>query len=127
MAYVDLSKCPETEIWLYSTMEHTETPGNAIVCEEQVLKLSAQVREIEKTFEGQRQTPGIVFVGTLHARILEILEKHSLAKSNTEEHFRFIFKMNNLPAGNPLPDELLWSTVRPPDLPLVLSRTTIPY
>lgn len=77
------------------------------MCEEQVLKLFAQVREIEKTFEGQRQTPGIVFVGTVHARILEILEKHLLVKSKTEEHFKFIFKIDNLPAGKPTPRRII--------------------
>ena len=127
VAYVDLSKCPETEIWLYSSMENTEAPGNAIACEEQVLTLFARVREIEKTFEGLRQTPGIVLVATLHSRIFEILEKHSLVRSKTEEHLKFIFKMDTLPAGKPLPDELFWSTIKLSEIPLVLSRTTIPY
>lgn len=127
VAYLDFSKGPETEMWLYSSIENTEVPGDEIVCEQQILKLFAKAREIEKSYQGQRETPEIVLVGALHEWILEILEKHSMVKTKTSEHFKFIFKMEDLPVGKPLPYNLSWSSVRPSDMPLVLSRTAIPY
>lgn len=127
VAYLDFSKGPEVEMWMYSSMENPDTPGHEAVCEEQILELFERVREIEETYEAQRETPGIVLVGTLHKRIVEILEKHKMVKAKTEEHFKFIFKTDELPAGKPLPENLSFSTVKPSDMALVLSRTAIPY
>jgi hypothetical protein len=115
VASLDLSKCPETEMWLYSSIENPDRPGDE------------RVRELERSYQGRRATPGIVMVATLHKTILEILEKHSMVKAKTEEHFKFIFKMGELPPGKPLPENLSWSTINPSDISLVLSRTEIPY
>jgi hypothetical protein len=127
VASLDLSKCPETEMWLYSSIENPDRPGDEIACETQILQLFERVRELERSYQGRRATPGIVMVATLHKTILEILEKHSMVKAKTEEHFKFIFKMGELPPGKPLPENLSWSTINPSDISLVLSRTEIPY
>jgi hypothetical protein len=126
-AYVDVNNCPETEIWIYSSIEHPDLPSNEAVCEDQVLKLFARVREIERTFPGQRKTPGVVLVATLHEQILRMLEKRGLVRDRTEEHTKLLFKRKDVPAERSLPDGLRWSEIRPSDLSLVLSRTTIPY
>lgn len=127
VASVDLSRGPETELWLYSSVENGGLPGNEAVCEKQVLRLFERVREMEKKFESRRPTPGVVLVATLHAKVLKMLEKHSMVKAKTEEHLKFIFQMGDLPEGKPLLEELAWSSVMPTDIPLVLSRTSIPY
>ena len=128
VAYLDFSRGPETEMWLYSSIENPVTDGNNTVCEEQILELLKRVRDIESQIaQDRREWPGVVLIGTLHEKILGILEKHARVKEKTYEHFKFIFKVENLPTGVPLPDkELSYSTVKLSDIPLVLSRTHIP-
>jgi hypothetical protein len=127
IAFLDFSRGPDTELWLYSSLENPATPGDDAVCEEQVLKLLARVRKIEGNYEAQRATPGILLIGSIHTRVFKILQKHSLVKSRTSEHFKFLFRVKDLPLGRALPDGLSWSEVRPSDMPLILSRTPIPY
>jgi hypothetical protein len=128
VAYLDLSRGPETEMWLYSSIENPGIDGNSTVCEEQILELLKRVRDIESQIaQDRRQWPGKVLIGTLHEKILGILEKHAMVKEKTYEHFKFIFKVENLPTGAPLLDkELSYSTVKLSDIPLILSRTHIP-
>jgi len=128
VAYLDFSRSPETEMWLYSSIENPVTDGNNTVCEEQILELLKRVRDIESQIaQDRREWPGVVLIGTLHEKILGILEKHARVKEKTYKHFKFIFKVENLPTGVPLPDkELSYSTVKLSDIPLVLSRTHIP-
>jgi hypothetical protein len=128
VAYLDFSRGPETEMWLYSSIENPGTDWNAIICEEQILELLKRVRDIESQMaQDRREWPGVVLIGTLHEKILGILEKNSMVKEKTYEHFKFIFKVENLPIGAPLLDkELSYSTVKLSDIPLVLSRTHIP-
>jgi hypothetical protein len=127
VAFLDFSRGPDTEMWLYSSLENPATPGDEVVCEEQVLKLLARVREIEAAYHAQRATPGILLIGSLHKRVFQLLKKHELVSRQTPEHFKFLFTVGNLPLGRELPDELSYSSVRPSDIPLVLSRTSIPY
>ncbi|TVY84845.1 hypothetical protein LSUE1_G001122 [Lachnellula suecica] len=127
IAYLDFSKGPNSEMWLYSTIENPTTPSNEAVCEQQILKLLARVREIELSYEAPRETEGIVLIASLHLRVFQILQKHSLVRTKSPEHIKFIFKVNEMPLGRHLPDGLSWSVVRPDDIPLVLSRTSIPY
>jgi hypothetical protein len=129
VAYLDFSRGPETEMWLYSSIENPTVSSNEVVCEEQVLKLLECVREIERKYIAtyERETPGILLIGSLHKRILQLLERHSLVKKKTLQHFKFIFKIKDLPVRRELPEELTWSSVRASDIPLVLSRTAIPY
>ena len=128
VAYLDFSRGPETEMWLYSSIENPGTDWNAIICEEQILELLKRVRDIESQIaQDRREWPGVVLIGTLHEKILGILEKNSMIKEKTYEHFKFIFKVENLPTGAPIIDkELSYSTVKLSDIPLVLSRTHIP-
>ncbi|KAH8750954.1 hypothetical protein F5882DRAFT_75745 [Hyaloscypha sp. PMI_1271] len=127
IAFLDFSRGPDTELWLYSSLENPANPGDDAVCEEQVLRLLARVRKIEGNYEAQRVTPGILLIGSIHTRVFKILQKHSLVKSQTSEHFKFLFRLKDLPLGRALPDGLSWSEVRPSDMPLILSRTPIPY
>jgi hypothetical protein len=127
VACLDFSRGPDTEMWLYSSLENPATPGDEAVWEEQILKLLARTREIEADYQAQRATPGILLIGSIHKRVFGLLQKHSLVKSQTPEHFKFLFKVKDLPPAKELPDGLSWSEVKPSDIPLVLSRTSIPY
>jgi hypothetical protein len=128
VAYLDFSRGPETEMWLYSSIENPQAGGNKTACEEQILEMLKRVRDIESQIvQDARGWPGVVLIGSLHEKILGILEKHLMVKEKTYEHFKFIFRVENLPTAAPLPDkELSYSAVRLSDIPLVISRTHIP-
>ncbi|KAE9369635.1 hypothetical protein N431DRAFT_380881 [Stipitochalara longipes BDJ] len=127
IAFLDFSWGPNTEMWLYSSLVNPECPGDEAVCEQQVLKLLIRVGEIEKAYGAQRATPGILLIGSLDKKIFQLLQKHSLVKTQTPEHLKYLFRVKDLPSRRELPHELLWSSIRPSDIPLVLSRTSIPY
>jgi hypothetical protein len=71
--------------------------------------------------------PGAVLVASMHKRVFQLLEKRALVKMQSPEHLKFIFRLKDLPVQKQLPDGMSWSSVRDSDIPLVLSRTTIPY
>ena len=127
VAFLDFSRAADTAMWLYSSLQNPNDPGDEAVGEQQVLELVAQVRELEKIYGAERKTPGVCLIGSLHEKVLRILQKHSLVKAQTPEHFKFLFRVKNLPLGRELPDGLSWSSIREADIPLVLSRTPIPY
>jgi hypothetical protein len=125
--FLDFSKAPETQMWLYSSIENTAAPGDETVCEQQFLKLLVRVKEIEEAYEAQRETPGVLLIGSLHKRTLQLLQTNSLVKTRSPEYFKCLFRLQDLPLEKQLPDGLSWSSVRPTDMPLILSRTAIPY
>jgi len=127
VAFLDMSRAADTAMWLYSSLQHPHDPGDEAICESQVLELVSRVQDLEKTYEGQRKTPGVVLIGSVHEKILQLLQKHSLVQAQTPEHYKFLFRVKDLPPGRELPDGLSWSSIRSTDIPLVLSRTSIPY
>lgn len=127
VAFLDFSRAADTAMWLYSSLQNPKDPGDESVCESQVLELVARARDIEKASGGDRRSPGVMLIGSVHEKILQILRKHSLVKDQTPEHFKFLFRVKDLPSGRELPEGLSWSSIREADIPLVLSRTSIPY
>lgn len=127
IAFLDFSRGPEVEMWLYSSLEHPSIPTSAPTCSAQILGLFTHTHALETAYATRRETPGIVLVGTLHERILQILEEQGMVRTKTEEHFKFIFCTEDLPLPRPLPEGLAWGVVRDEDVELVLKRTAIPY
>ncbi len=127
VACLDFSRGPDTEMWVYSSLENSSVPSIRAVCEAQILSLISRVREIEAACSAQRATPGILLIGSLHKSVFEILQKHELVQRHTTEHLKFLFRLEDLPLGGELPDGMALSEVGAEDIPLVLSRTAIPY
>lgn len=127
VACLDFSRGPDTEMWLYSSLENPSLPSNQAICEAQILSLISRVREIEAAYTAQRAIPGILLIGSLHKRVFEILQKNELVQRHTPEHLKFLFRLDGLTLGGELPDGMVFSEVGAEDIPLVLSRTAIPY
>jgi hypothetical protein len=125
-AYLDLSRGPETELWLYS-LERGQSAKNELNCEEQVIGIFKRVAEIANKFPGRRQTPGVVLIGSLHEKVLDILRKRGLVRDSTEAHFKFLFRSEQLPVSRRLFSHgLERSTVNQGDIAIVFSRTEVP-
>ncbi|TVY34438.1 hypothetical protein LSUB1_G006020 [Lachnellula subtilissima] len=133
IAYLDFSRGPNTEMWLYSSIEHPTIPSSAAVCEAQLLALLKHVAGLEQEYvklnsvSAPRENQGTVLIASLHVKVWELLQKHSLVKMQSPEHLKFLFKVADLPGVRELPEGLVWASVRAEDIPLVLSRTAIPY
>lgn len=130
IVYLDFSRGPETEAWLYSSMERLAGSEIQTRCEVQVLRILERVGEIERTYvaeNGPRITPGIICVGSLHEKTLKFLGGSQRVKEHTIAHDKFIFDIDNLPPEKELPHgEMSYAKIRRSDIPLVLCRTKIP-
>lgn len=130
VAYLDFSRGPETEMWLYSSIEQgRQSEARNRQAETQVTELLRRIREIEQSYarKSARDTPGIVLVGSLHERVFNMLRGQGRIAQATVPHFKFIFNVEDLPHMTPLPDKSLqWRHINKGDIPLVLSRTSIP-
>lgn len=127
IACLDFSRGPDTEMWLYSSLEHPSMSSDEAICQEQVLSLLLRVREIELAFDGPHEEPGVVMIGSLHKKIVDFLRKLNRVHRLTPEHFKYLFRVDDLPPAREIPHGLEWSSIRHEDMPLVLSRTSIPY
>lgn len=127
IAYLDFSRGPETEMWLYSSMEGGGfSRAEEALCEEQIVALLSYASQVERDFGEGRETPGIVLIGTLHEKALQALERRGMVEAATPRNIKFVFDTRKLPHARPIPDQLQWTTIRAQDIPLVLSRTDVP-
>lgn len=146
VAYLDLSRGPETEMWMYSSFEHPShnSPAATTECLKQVLAVLKHVgglvkdweKELEERGEGEggkRNTPGVVLCGTLYDEIFRFLDNERALGSSREvvvgaspENLKFMFTKDKLPVQKELPDGFEWGIVGVEDLELVLRRTGVP-
>lgn len=133
VAYLDFSRGPETEMWLYSSVERGSLPSEVEAqCEAQIIQVLKRVGEIEQGYVSKRETPGVVLIGSLHERVLEVTRKWkavSTVRPLTEPYYKYIFRSEDLPERKELGGEgegLKWGRIGRENIPLVLSRTAIP-
>jgi len=135
LAYLDFSRGPETEMWLYSSIERGSLPSEVEAqCEAQIIQVLKRVGEIEQDYVSERDTPGVVLIGSLHERVLEVTRKWkavSTVRPLTEPYYKYIFQSEDLPEQKKLGGEgegegLKWGRIGKENIPLVLSRTAIP-
>lgn len=148
-AYLDLSRHPETEMYLYSTLQDVPDPGAALPAAEVAHALSlvaALFGRVRHVAAQQQQHPhpragraGVgVMVGNLHEatyRLLLDAGRCGLRSSYWNPHDVWLFRVGDLPGGGgggevaealPADDGLRWSVIRREDVPLIASRTKIP-
>lgn len=132
IAYLDFFRGPETECWLYSSHESPFHQSSSIqsTCEPQILSVLSHISSLEESFTISnpfRATPGVLLIGTLHGKIFFFLQKQQRIQQQTEPHFKFIFKNDDLSQQKlPVDGSLSYGEIRTSDIPLVLSRTAIP-
>jgi hypothetical protein len=128
MAYLDYSRGPETEMWLFSSLELSDrTQEEERQGEKLLVSLFRYAQKLERSYQNSRETPGILLIGTIHERVLQFLQNQELLFDATVPHYKFIFHADTLPPPLSLPSkDYAWSTISREDIPLVLSRTSIP-
>ncbi|EHA54801.1 hypothetical protein MCOR07_000075 [Pyricularia oryzae] len=148
VAYVDVHKAPETQMWIYSSLEDScgrggqdppeiSLPSSEVdVCLEQVLSILKRAGEVLREsgpglgavgVDGVARTGGIM-VGTLHEALRLLLLDKGVTMSYSNPHYKWLFRVEDLPMGlaSPLTDDMAWDTIRREDVPLIKRRTNIP-
>jgi hypothetical protein len=130
VSYLDFSRGPETELWIFSSLEipgRHQTPEEDLLAEQQILALLVKAQEIETVYTQSRMTPGAMLIGSLHETVFNIIQKNELTVWSNGPYQKFIFETSSLPEEVPFqPERFSWGKISTDDIDLVLSRTEIP-
>ncbi|KAH8675692.1 hypothetical protein BX600DRAFT_453322 [Xylariales sp. PMI_506] len=143
-AYVDLSRAPETQVWMYSSLEAIAAGADAEAerkAREQALALLEEVRRMQSGGPGGgggggANTVGVgrVLVGSLSETVRRTLVSRYSVFVTHSAWDKWMFRAEHLPAAAALgaglrarmeTQRLRWGPVRTEDLGLVLQRTAI--
>ncbi|KAI9835201.1 MAG: hypothetical protein M1819_002571 [Sarea resinae] len=135
-AYCDRSRAPETEVWLFTSLEleknrtAEEHEENIRICTEQLLSLFRYIKSLPEPPNPRDNNPQLILVGAVHARTLEPLKRTGIVPWHTPPNQKFVFQrhilpQSDLPPVKPLPKGFIFGEVRREDYPLVQSRTSI--
>ncbi|KAI1208087.1 uncharacterized protein F4807DRAFT_164832 [Annulohypoxylon truncatum] len=154
-AYLDFSRGPETEIWLYASLERrpdalaraasspspppsVDIDGGAGGTEESKEEASAacaravlgEVKRLREAYSAARAGDPCVFAGALGETLRLALLNQGIVFDFVSIFDKWIFRLGALPeVRDPLvaaEGDMRWEPVRRKDIPLMLSRTKIP-
>ncbi|TLD27040.1 hypothetical protein PspLS_04864 [Pyricularia sp. CBS 133598] len=148
VAYVDVHKAPETQMWIYSSLEDScslggqdppeiSLPSSEVdVCLEQVVSILRRAGEVAREagpgigavgVDGVARANGVM-VGSLHEALRLLLLGKGVTMSYSNPHYKWLFRVEDLPTclASPLTEEMAWDTIRREDVPLIKRRTNIP-
>ncbi|KAF4969949.1 hypothetical protein FSARC_2935 [Fusarium sarcochroum] len=129
-AYIDVGGGPDTQAWIYSTLEHPDQADikDTTVYEEQLDKLVDESVKITKAYGGKLAYPDAVLLGTLHDSVRALLLKTGRVEPReTGAYDKWLFKYEDLPKDEvELPEGMYWGTATEDDCRVVVSRTNIP-
>lgn len=129
-AYIDPAAGPETQMWVYSTLEddYVSLEG-AEVAKGLVASVVNRARSIGRDYEGDLAYPGGLLVGTLHASVRQAMGEAAISFSlrSTYGYDKWLFRVDELPDGHfDLPEGMYWSTATRADCEVVISRNDLP-
>ncbi|KAK0731722.1 hypothetical protein B0H67DRAFT_84994 [Lasiosphaeris hirsuta] len=143
-AYVDLSRGPETECWLYSTIEDAVVGAvpeevrseEVLEGEELVLEVLRGVRALEAEVEAGTRVleTGWFMVGSLHEAVRHRLIARGVRVKKTENvanelewEFcgKWLFRVGELEERG-LPEGMGWDVATRADVPIIQGRTSMP-
>ncbi|KAM0273997.1 hypothetical protein ACHAQH_008054 [Verticillium albo-atrum] len=137
VSYFDPSRGPETQTWIYSTLEDAHARDSSVVlnpdeishCENQILAVVSEIKRVTREYDAVEPLayPRQVLIGTLNHAVRAVLRKHGVAMTHRHDYEKIIFPFDKLPpADAPLPDGLSFEATTLEDCHVVKSRTDIP-
>lgn len=150
-AYLDFSRGPETELWVYSSLERrcsssaagkqADADGDDELEKQEIASVLALLRNVKRR-EAEYFAPGsaraaarehpTLLVGNLNEVLRARLVGAGVDLVSTGLYDKFLFCVEDLPDVK-LPDGIsgdgrswVWDRVRPEDIPLTILRTKIP-
>ncbi|EMR61475.1 putative gnat family protein [Eutypa lata UCREL1] len=141
--YLDFSRGPETELWLYSSLErdHHALPDKTAAaaaaaesaCGDLAVAALREVRRIRDRYpdEERRKLPTLL-IGGLNNELRCAMANRGVVFPYVTPWDKWMFRVDELPdidvsgvAGGALPPGMRWDAVRREEIPLVLSRSNI--
>ncbi|RBQ82373.1 hypothetical protein VDGD_04713 [Verticillium dahliae] len=137
VSYFDPSRGPETQTWIYSTLEDAHARDSSVVlaqdetahCEKQIMAVVSEVKRIAREYDAVEPLafPRQVIVGTLHHAVRAVMRKHDVSLTHRHDYQKIIFPFDKLPSADAaLPAGLSFETTTLEDCHIVKSRTDIP-
>lgn len=128
-AWFDFSSGPDTQMWMYSTLEDPSVTGvDEATYELQLAALVQEISRLNKIYGRELIYPNCLLVGTMHSRVRELLEKTGRVRPRiTGNYDKWLFRAEDLPnSEDTLPEGMHWDTATLDDCHMVVSRTDIP-
>lgn len=148
VTYLDLSRAPETECWLYSTLQDFSSSldtanvttnlseSEASLCDDLVLAILGRARLLEPEVPKPRLAgSGRTVLGSLDEAVRLRLLAQGVRMTKTpavadeidwEFCGKWLFRVDELPDMSAAEHTWVWDVVRRGDIPLIQSRTHIP-
>jgi hypothetical protein len=133
VAYMDFSKGPETQMYIYSTLEHIRNRddiSNRELYEQQLAEMVQELIRLRKEYGRELlfSDPDRVLIGSIHSEVRSILEKFGRVQSRPSGVFdKWLIKGDELPPlDQSLPSGMHWDSATLDDCRVVVSRTDIP-
>ncbi|KAL6853211.1 hypothetical protein J3F83DRAFT_756196 [Trichoderma novae-zelandiae] len=132
-AYLDFSK-PETQMYIYSTLEHPRNQGgesNLQLYEQQLATLVSEVVRLRKEYDQELlfTDPDRILIGSLNSKVRSILEKSDgvVEPRPSGLYDKWLMRRDELPLlDNSLPSGMYWDSASLQDCRIIVSRTDIP-
>jgi hypothetical protein len=133
-AYLDLSGGPETQMWLYSTLENAKLPGSQdddAYYRKQLSELVRAVTSLVREYGSEvMHYPGGLLLGTLSTPVRRLLEGMNRVRPRATGYYdKWLFRADDLPPEGELaelPRGMRWDTATLADCETVVARTDIP-
>ena len=129
VAYVDMAGGPDTQMWMYSTLEDarvTDVPAGEY--DRQLEALAQRLVQMRHEHGKELRYPGCVLLGSVHSDTRKMLERCGRVRPRaTGDYDKWLFREELLPQRDaPLPDGMHWDKANLADCEMVVSIATVP-
>lgn len=129
-AYVDPAAGPETQMWIYSTLENGEIPpGEEKMSSLLIVSVANETRKICKAHDGELAYPGGILVGSLHLSVREAMTRGDIPFSMRSPlgYDKWLFNVGEIQSTElGLSDGMYWAPASRHDCFVAISRNDLP-
>lgn len=130
VAYVNVGGGPDTQMWLYSTLEDHKQLGEAEISfyDKQLEYIVQEAMRLARALGRPMVYPEGVLLGSLSASTRSLLEKTGRVHPRESPVYdKWLFRVEEVPEKEAtLPDGTYWDAANEHDCEVVISRTNIP-
>ncbi|KAK2593445.1 hypothetical protein QQS21_008862 [Conoideocrella luteorostrata] len=126
VAYADFSTRPDTQMIMYSSLEHA-TESSDPTHEEHIVNIVQELVRLRREHYGELEHERSLVLGSLHSEVYKVLAKTGrITPRLTGAYDKWLFKRGDVPEPGEAPEGMYWGTASLEDCRLVTSRTDIP-
>jgi hypothetical protein len=128
VVYAEFSTGPDTQMVMYSSMEHgkvndAEMPQH----ETHIMNVVQELIRLRKAYGGKLVYGNSLLLGSLHSDVRNVLVKNRrITARPTGDYDKWLFNMQHVPEPKEAPEGMHWGKASLEDCRLVASRTDIP-